>query len=179
MFLGKEIIRPNHSDHLLVRVPPRYPKDLFVNGPSCCDLKASPVPPDVGVSDASRDIVEKRQSISGGLIIRRSSVAKSFSRLQGCLTLSSCEAERVSVCQVAQKCLGLRHLVEYLDSFDDMDELQRFQQEDIAAMKFDQIWSSGVREYYPVSLYSDSQSCIAVLQNHELSRPVRRVGHIP
>ena len=132
----------------------------------------------IGISDASwgSSDVEKRRSVSGGLIIWRGCVVKSFSRLQGCVTLSSCEAEVVAVCQVAQECIGLRHLVEYLDSFTDTTELHKFQQEGLAAMQFDQIGSSGVREYFPVLLYSDSQSCIAVLQNQGLSRRVRHIS---
>ena len=75
----------------------------------------------IGISDASwgSSDVEKRRSVSGGLIIWRGCVVKSFSRLQGCVTLSSCEAEVVAVCQVAQECIGLRHLA-------DMTELQKF-----------------------------------------------------
>ena len=92
------------------------------------------------------------------------------------MTLFSCEAEVVSVRQVAQECVGLRHLVEYLDSFADMTELQKFQQESLAAMQFDQIGSSGTRDYFPVLLHSDSQSCIAVLQNQGLSRRVRHIS---
>ena len=43
-------------------------------------------------------------------------------------------------------------------------------------MQIDQIGSSGAREYFPVLLYSDSQSCIAVLQNQGLSRRVRHIS---
>ena len=132
----------------------------------------------IAISDASwgSSDVEKRRSVSGGLIFWRGCVVKSFSRLQGCVTLSLCEAEVASVCQVAQECIGLRHLVEYLDSFADMTEPQKFQQESFAAMQFDQIGSSGTRDYFPVLLYSDSQSCVAVLQNQGLSRRVRHIS---
>ena len=223
MFLGREIIRPNRSDQLFVRVPPSYLEDLFVHEPFCMDLKASPIPPDllvllekgfrdpdsviplseeaasrykkiigklswwcqsrpdharfisllatgqsqptnihenmlrrylrfvrsnahlfhrfpsestsipfydglIGVSDASwgSSDFEKRRSVSGGLLYWKGSVVKGFSRLQGCITLSSCEAEVVSVCQTSQECLGLGHLVEFLENFADMHELERF-----------------------------------------------------
>ena len=92
------------------------------------------------------------------------------------VALSSCEAEVVSVCQTAQECLGLRHLVEFLENFADMHELERFRQDDITAVKFDQIGSSEGRECYPVLIYSDSQSCLAALQNQGLSRRVRHMS---
>ena len=94
------------------------------------------------------------------------------------VALSSCEAEVVSVCQTAQECLGLRHLVEFLENFADMHELERFRQDDITAVKFDQIGSSEGRECYPVLIYSDSQSCLAALQNQGLSRRVRHMSHV-
>ena len=46
-FLGREIIRPNQSDRLLVRVPPNYLEELFADDPFCQDLKGTPVPPDL------------------------------------------------------------------------------------------------------------------------------------
>ena len=41
MFLGREVIRPQHSSSMLVRVPPSYLEDLFTNEPFCSDLKDS------------------------------------------------------------------------------------------------------------------------------------------
>ena len=210
MFLGREVIGPQHSSSMLVRVPPSYLEDLFTNEPFCSDLKASPVPPDLlailekghrdpttvtvlseeaasrykkivgklawwcqsrpdhsrflsllatgqsdptnihenmlrkylrfvrsvahqfqrfpaesdtvpfyegltGVSDASwgSSDSEKRRSISGGVIYWKGNVIKAYSRMQHCITLSSCESEVIAVCQISQECIGLRHLTEF------------------------------------------------------------------
>ena len=123
-------------------------------------------------------VISKREDQSVGLLYWKGNVVKGFSRLQGCITLSSCEAEVITVCQTAQECLGLRRLVEFLENFADMHELERFRQDDITAVNFDQIGSSEGRECYPVLIYSDSQSCLAALQNQGLSRRVRHMSHV-
>ena len=273
MFLGREVIRPQHSSSMLVRVPPSYLEDLFTNEPFCSDLKASPVPPDLlailekghrdpttvtvlseeaasrykkivgklawwcqsrpdhsrflsllatgqsdptnthenmlrkylrfvrsvahqfqrfpaesdtvpfyegltGVSDASwgSSDSEKHRSISGGVIYWKGSVVKVYSRMQHCITLSSCESEVIAVCQIPQECIGLRHLTEFLENFADPAELEKFHETDITTIEFDRVGSNGIRESYPIVVFSDSQSCLAALQNQGLSRRVRRMS---
>ena len=94
-----------------------------------------------GVSDASwgSSDAEQWRSISGGVIYWKGSVIKGYSRVQHCITLSSCESEVIAVCQISQECIGLRHLVEFLENFADPSELARFHEKDIA---FDQIGST-------------------------------------
>ena len=273
LFLGREVIRPQYSESLYVRVPPSYLEELFTEDPFCMDLKASPVPADllamlekgfrdpgtmialsdeasarykrivgklawwsqtrpdharfisllatgqsaptnihenmlrkylrfvrsvahlyqkfpadctnipehdgiVGVSDASwgSSDVERRKSISGGVIYWKGSVIKAYSRMQHCITLSSCESEVIAVCQISQECIGLRHLVEFLESFADPKELARFHECDITVITFDQIGSNGNRECFPIIVLSDSQSCLAALKNQGLSRRVRHMS---
>ena len=103
-----------------------------------------------GVSDAScgSSDAEQRRSISGGVIsviCWKGSVIKRYSRMQHCITLSSCESEVIAVCQISQECIGLRHLVEFLENFADPSELARFHEKDIQVNAFDQIGSSGDR----------------------------------
>ena len=43
MFLGRQVIRPQKSPNVFVRVPPQYLDELFTNEPFCAD----PVPPDL------------------------------------------------------------------------------------------------------------------------------------
>ena len=131
-----------------------------------------------GVSDASwgSSDAEQRRSISGGVIYWKGSVIKGYSRMQHCITLSSCESEVIAVCQISQECIGLRHLVEFLENFADPSELARFHEKDLQAIAFDQIGSSGNRETYPIIVFSDSQSCLAALQNQGLSRRVRHMS---
>ena len=273
MFLGRQVIRPQKSPNVFVRVPPQYLEELFTNEPFCADLKASPVPPDLlailekgqkdpasvnilsdeaasrykkivgklawraqsrpdharfisllatgqadptnlhentlrkylrfvrtvahmyqqypansasvpfydglrGVSDASwgSSDSEKRRSISGGAIFWKGSLLKGYSRLQHCVTLSSCESEVIAVCQISQECIGLRHLVEFLESFTSPDELSKFHSSDITMIRFDQVGSNNGRESYPIIVFSDSQSGLAALQNQGLSRRVRHMS---
>ena len=131
-----------------------------------------------GVSDASwgSSDAEQRRSISRGVIYWKGSVIKGYSRMQHCITLSSCESEVIAVCQISQECIGLRHLVEFLENFADPSELARFHENDLQAIAFDQIGSSGDRETYPIIMFSDSQSCLAALQNQGLSRRVRHMS---
>ena len=75
-FLGRDIIRPNQSDRLLVRVPPNYLEELFVDDPFCQDLKGTPVPPDlfrflrmlIAVQKRSRSCLKKLQVGIKGLL---------------------------------------------------------------------------------------------------------------
>ena len=57
-----------------------------------------------GVSDASwgSSDAEQQRSISGGVIYWKGSVIKGYSRVQHCITLSSCESEVIAVCQISQ-----------------------------------------------------------------------------
>ena len=63
-----------------------------------------------GASWGSSD-AEHRKSISGGVIFWKGNVIKGYSRMQLCITLSSCQSELIAVCQISQECIGLRHLL--------------------------------------------------------------------
>ena len=43
-------------------------------------------------------------------------------------------------------------------------------------IRFDQVGSNNGRESYPINVFSDSQSCLAALQNQGLSRRVRHMS---
>ena len=53
-------------------------------------------------------------------------ISLAYSRMQHCITLSSCESEVIAVCQISQECIGLRHLTEFLENFADPAELENF-----------------------------------------------------
>ena len=271
VFLGRHIIRPAGSQDILLRVPPSYLEDLFVNDPFCCELRSSDVPPDLlsilekgikdpsciellteeassrykriigklswwaqsrpdqarflsilatgqatpsnlhehalrrylryvrshlhlfqkfpsgnvvlpeldgltGISDASwgSSDLEKRRSTSGGLVFWQGSLVKGYSRLQGCITLSSCEAEIIAVCQLAQECLGIRHVTEFLESFGDRNMLLRLTSKEYLELRFDE--SGNLGDHHPIVIFTDSQACIGALSNQGLSRRVRHMS---
>ena len=103
-----------------------------------------------GVSDASwgSSDLENRRSTSGGLIFWQGSMIKGYSRLQGCITLSSCEAEIIAVCQLAQECLRVRHVTEFLESFGDRNMLLKLSSKEFQELKFDEI--SNLGKHYPM-----------------------------
>ena len=76
-FLGREIIRPNQSDRLLVRVPPNYLEELFVDDPFCQDLKGTPVPPDL------LQILEKAHRSPETITILSEEAASRYKRIVG------------------------------------------------------------------------------------------------
>ena len=129
-----------------------------------------------GVSDASwgSSDLENRRSTSGGLIFWKGSMIKGYSRLQGCITLSSCEAEIIAVCQLAQECLGVRHVTEFLESFGDRNMLLKLSTKEFQELKFDEI--SNLGDHYPIVIFTDSQACIGALNNQGLSRRVRHMS---
>ena len=83
--LGREIIRPNQSDRLLVWVPPSYLEELFVDDPFCQDLKGSPVPPDL------LQILEKahRSPETITILSEESEAASRYKRIAGKLAWCS------------------------------------------------------------------------------------------
>ena len=91
-------------------------------------------------------------------MIWKDSYIKGYSRVQGCVTLSSCESEVIAMCQLAQECVGLRHVCEFLEHFADPSELKKFIDPHLASLKFDQVGSTGDRESYAILLFSDSTS---------------------
>ena len=143
-------------------------------------LQETPVLPEYdelsGVSDASwgSSDLENRRSTSGGLIFWKGSMIKGYSRLQGCITLSSCEAEIIAVCQLAQECLGVRHVTEFLESFGDRNMLLKLSTKEFQELKFDEI--SNLGDHYPIVIFTDSQACIGALNNQGLSRRVRHMS---
>ena len=61
--------------------------------------------------------MEKRKSTTGGAIYWHGCLIKAVSRVQGCVTLSSCEAEAISLCTMVKEAIGIRHLVEFVSRF--------------------------------------------------------------
>ena len=128
------------------------------------------------ISDASWGLsdLERRRSTSGGLVLWQGSLVKGYSRLQGCVTLSSCEDEIITVCQLTQECLGIRHVTEFLESFGNKNMLSKMSTKEFLDLSFDDLGQIGER--YPILIFSDSQSCLGALSNQGLSRRVRRVS---
>ena len=79
-------------------------------------------------------------------------MVKGFSRLQGCVTLSSCEAEIIAVCQLTQECLGIHRLTEFGDLS------MKVSTKEFLELKFDDVGKPG--DHYPILIFSDSQSCL-------------------
>ena len=129
-----------------------------------------------GVSDASwgSSDLERRRSTSGGLVFWQGSMIKGYSRLQGCITLSSCEAEIIAVCQLVQERLGIRHVTEFLESFGNRNMLLKLSSQDFQELKFDGVDNTDQR--YPILIFTDSQACIGALNNQGLSRRVRHMS---
>ena len=129
-----------------------------------------------GVSDASwgSSDLERRRSTSGSVIFWQGSLVKAYSRLQGCVTLSSCEAEIIAVCQLTQECLGIRHITEFLERFGNKNMLLKMSTKEFLDLSFDDLGHIG--GHYPILVFSDSQSCLGALNNQGLSHRVRHMS---
>ena len=128
------------------------------------------------VSDASwgPNDMEKRKSTTGGAIYWHGCLLKAVSRVQGCVTLSSCEAEVISLCTMVKEAIGIRHLVEFVSRFDRVHDLEEMVNTK-ANWEFDVVGSSSL-DYQPIHVLSDSESCLAVMKNDGLSRRVRHLS---
>ena len=124
------------------------------------------------VADASwgPSDMEGRRSTTGGVIYWRGCVIKAISRLQTSISLSSCESETIAVCQIMQECIGLRNLVEFVTRFNQPEKLKDLAMRYVFDLNFEMQKSS-----VPLTIRTDSESCLAVLRNDGLSRRVRHL----
>ena len=114
------------------------------------------------------------RSTTGCAIYWMQCLLKGISRLQTSTSLSSCEAEIIGCCQTIQETMALNHLTEFLANFQNDDKLWELSGN--AATSIHDLNFEEHKVECQIQVYSDSESCIAVLRNDGLHRRVRHLN---
>ena len=114
------------------------------------------------------------RSTTGCAIYWMQCLLKGISRLQTSTSLSSCEAEIIGCCQTIQETMALNHLTEFLANFQNEDKLWELSGN--AATSIHDLNFEEHKVESQIQVYSDSESCIAVLRNDGLHRRVRHLN---